>query len=458
MVDTPKYKSNFVRGLEENNNRILTYVTIFFTFAFLGCLIAFWIYEHRGSRCVFGPSCCYTQLKNFTKANNLAEVVLHQRDNDTGWGAENDTPEIITLDASMLNGSQNTYTFYAHLYPGLNTTGGPSYPNIPESNSGFCIGTSGVSLYFDYYTNGTGASWKYASNLFYYGVDQYITSGNFSGYFAELTPPSNKTIIYVTNAASGNDGNHIVASSLSKDKGFFQNLTSQTNLEISHKSFAALKKNDQDGSGYNPFMDFKKARQIVNNTGTGKLFTPICIEPSSKNLPSCRIPRTSRGYPIVDSSGNITYSQNCSYNNFPGRTGGNEQAIEQLIPDKSYVGKQLVNCGALSGDGSDCKNAGCGPTGCTGNDKQAKVTLKVGASPFNATNPNLGTNQFNNAYLAANIFCGQGPSNNPQPMYDPADKDARETGSSLIRGRVQTSTVPNATKNNNTGVFTLGFK
>ena len=24
MVDTPKYKSNFVRGLEENNNRIIT--------------------------------------------------------------------------------------------------------------------------------------------------------------------------------------------------------------------------------------------------------------------------------------------------------------------------------------------------------------------------------------------------------------------------------------------------
>lgn len=456
MVDTPKYKSNFVRGLEENNNRILTYVTIFFTFAFLGCLIAFWIYEHRGSRCVFGPSCCYTQLQNFTKANNLAEVVLHQRDNDTGWGAENDTPEIITLDASMLSG-QNTYTFYAHLYPGLNTTGGPSYPNIPESNSGFCIGTSGVSLYFDYYTNETGASWKYASNLFYYGVDQYITSGNFEGYFAELTPPSNKTIIYVTNAASGNDGNHIVASSLSKDKGFFQNLTSQTNLEISHKSFAALKKNDQDGTGYNPFMDFKKSRQMVNNTGTGKLFTPMCIEPSSKNLPSCRIPRTSKGYPIVDKKNKVIgHSQNCSYNNFPGQTAGNDQAIEQLIPDKSYAGKQFAKCKALTGDGTDCGNAGCTPIGCTGGDKQSGVTLKVGSVRFRNT-PNSGTSQFNNAYLGANIFCGRGTVNNPQTMYEPTETDAQSASSDFIRGRVQGSSVPNAFKALN-GVYRLGFK
>ena len=76
MSDMQKIKSNFVRGLEENNNRILTYVTIFFTFAFLGCLLAFWVYEHRSNRCVFGPSCCYTDMYNYSKNEQIEEAIL----------------------------------------------------------------------------------------------------------------------------------------------------------------------------------------------------------------------------------------------------------------------------------------------------------------------------------------------------------------------------------------------
>ena len=310
MVDTPKYKSNFVRGLEENNNRILTYVTIFFTFAFLGCLLAFWIYKHRGSRCVFGPSCCYTQLHNTGSGYSPAEVVLQQRDSEKTWGAAPGSPEIIQLDASTLSGNGVKYTFYAHLYPGKNTTGGPSYPDIPESNSGFCIGTSGVSLYFDYYTSGSGGSgvsWDYAYNLFYYAVNQYTLEPHFLvNYFGQLLPPSNKIIKYVTNASSENDGGLKVTSSLSNNFSFFSNLTPRSNS--GYKSSIALKENNQDGKGYNPYMDFKKTRQIVDNTGTGKLFTPICIEPSSKNLSSCRLPRTSQGYPIIGPNNTITVS------------------------------------------------------------------------------------------------------------------------------------------------------
>ena len=456
MVDTPKYKSNFVRGLEENNNRILTYVTIFFTFAFLGCLIAFWIYEHRGSRCVFGPSCCYTNLQNSTTAVSQAHVFLYQRDNDTGWEAKNDTPEIITLDASNLNGNDNVYKFYAHLYPGQNTTGGPSYPNIPESNSGFCIGTSGVSLYFDYYTSETGASWKYAFNLFYHGVNQYINSDNFEGHFAELMPPSNKTIKYITNANSPNDGNNLVTSSLG-NAGFFQNLTKPNNLEIPYKSFAALKKPKQDPVVYNPFMDFKKSRQMVNNTG--KLFTPMCIEPSSKNLPSCRIPRTSKGYPLVDSKNKvIDHSQNCSYNNFPGpASSGTDPSIEQLIPNSTYVGKQLAVCTGTKPGGTEtkCGNAGCIGTGCTGGSTNSRVDLKIGRTNF--TDIRNGANSFSNAYLAANIFCGDGPVSDPKSMYSPVEPGGTSVGSVLIRNRVRGSSVPNVFPAFNT-LFGLGFK
>ena len=186
----------------------------------------------------------------------------------------------------------------------------------------------------------------------------------------------------------------------------------------------------------------------------------MCIEPSSKNLPSCRIPRTSKGYPLVDSKNKVIgHSQNCSYNNFPGQaSSGTDPSIEQLIPYRSYAGKQLAKCGALVGNGSDCKKAGCTPTGCSGGDKQSAVTLKVGASAFKDT-PNSGTNKFNNAYLGANIFCGQtGSTANPPTMYDPTEQDGQgqEASSELIRGRVQASTVPNAQVNN--GVYTLGFK
>ncbi len=447
MVDTENIKSNFVKGLEENNNRILTYVTIFFTFAFLGCLLAFWIYEHRGSRCVFGPACCHTDLVNTGLGNKVAEGILLQQGTSLNWhvGKNPTDPEIITFD-SVIAGSGDTYTFTADLYgTSIQTLGagaGVSFPHPDNSTSGYYINTKGVSLYFHEYLGGSEDFWSQSHKLISTGVCAFFDSANFkaSGAKASINSINSPSgIRYETTSSTINEGSNLITTSLTNPKtSFFSNFLKTSSSGTGIGGFVAVEESAKDGTGYNPFMDFLHTKRVVqasdNCSGDGATDCS-CVEPSSRNLPSCRAPYNKQlgGYAIIGSDGTITgHSKNCSHSYFSGNTKPAQEGsdvVQPLNDSNTSLGNKLAQAktnGVIKG-----------------------VTLNLGGKDFNIAN---GTGNFGNAFVSEAIFCGAGTKASPTKMYPLNDKN-EHVNSEDIGGAMKASIIPNADPK----TFRLGF-
>ena len=420
MSDMEKIKSNFVRGLEENNNRILTYVTIFFTFAFLGCLLAFWVYEYRSNRCVFGPSCCYTDMSNSSKTSSVNEAILKQVEAPPGkkrsWNVSSGNYERVTFGypeqpASTTGDKLSSFTL--DIYNAQKIATGISFPNIPESNSGFSfISEKGVSVYLDYYL--TDNRWVNSNQLVSHGVCEYLKDlENYQQFYAIVTPNSSGFNYISSQDTYG--GKPVSITTTLNSGGYFKGLTSITSKKIISV--------DTDNYNYNPFMDFLHSKRKVKDSN--KCTSGVschCIEPSSKNLPSCKNPYfEGRGYAYLTraNSDTVSYSTNCSHSYYPGyivdpskqNTAANQGYIEEAAPPESGLGKTLTtNCGNTSLDGEDC-----GPPG-SGN--KTSVNLKLGKTPFEKGDGNNFTSSYQNSYAPTNIFCGGGNQSNPKvPLY-----------------------------------------
>ena len=454
MVDTTNIKSNFVKGLEENNNRILSYVTIFFTFAFLGCLIAFWIYEHRSSRCVFGPACCHTELVNTGVGRKSAEVTLLQAGTSIKWGSGETFPEIITFETTNTENS-SVYSFNSHLYSGILTAGGTSFPRS-TSNSGYHLNTDGVSIYFgDYYTQ----NWSESHLLVTEGISVFIGSPYFKpSAFAQVVNISSGStgkgggITYYASPTTINDGTNNVRTTFSQTASFFSNFQkTRTGAGLAQR--AVVNSKTSDSSTYNPLTDFLRTKSMVeasnNCSGTG-LAQCRCIDPSSRNLPSCKGPYNKKkgGYGVLNAFNKISgYSLNCSHSYLRGvasnATAGaaaNGNAVEELIPQDTTQGQNLSKSWTPGDPG-------------TGN---SRVNINFAGQPFSgATGTNPGTDKISNPFVARGLFCAQNgtPGTGRQLMYKPTSTAVQ--GVCVIDG-IRNSNLPYAKKLAN-GSYQLGF-
>ncbi len=451
MSDMQKIKSNFVRGLEENNNRILTYVTIFFTFAFLGCLLAFWVYEYRSNRCVFGPSCCYTDLYNHSKDVNLEEAVLTQVTPRSSWGISsgNIGHERVTFPyLESPSSTTKSTSFTLDIYPGNKISDGISFPfNNPDTNSGFSIVSTGVSVYLDFYTGDSGKRWNYSHNLVFYGVSQFIDTQIREDFYAIVTPNNTKPggFNYITSsqAPDGAKSNLFIKSELS-DKPYFGKGSGT-------KRGIAIKSRGSDPYQYNPFMDFLHAKKKVKDSqgcSPGAGVSCHCIEPSSKNLPSCKNPYfEGKGYAYRTKTKpqEVKYSRNCSHSYYPGYlVDPSEQSnaaqslgfIEESAPPESALGKVLSKC-PNTDDGN--AGSGCGPDG------EGETNLSLGngtGSQFGSGNTAF-KQSYKHSYDPSALFCGGGNQTTNSALYTAATGATNPSDDSVATA-TRGSSFPNA--------------
>ena len=479
-------KSNFVKGLEEPNNRILTYVTIFFTFAFLGCLLAFWIYEHRGSRCVFGGSCCLTDLTNSAGAGHiLGQAVMSQRGTSNAWksaaihtGSLTPTdfkPEILTFTSS--SNSQSSTSFSVHLYNENKPTGkGTSFPTSTFSvSTGYVQRADGVSVYLYDYPTG----WGNASQLVNTAATAYVAGASglargVSAFFYYSKPVNKATanVSYLTNPVTTNEGANTIKSSFKPSASFFSNFNSNNTPNATDASIMYVLSKSEDPVGYNPMSDFFHTKRVVRASGkscNGKRACG-CTEPSSKNLPSCRglYDANLKKYPIftynfkkntlVNPAG---YSTNCSHSYNPyTQSPVNPNSFQEIVPRGSALGNKLSNPTPQT-DGA----ASLGP----GVVKDGDVNFKLGKSPFKAgaqngikvSNPSATTTQvgYDGAYVPQAVFCGQGDektSEENRVLFTAKPGQRVSPTNSQIQARIRSSKFPNA-KNGEGTIRILGF-
>ena len=481
MVYDPKteIKSNFVKGLEEPNNRILTYVTIFFTFAFLGCLLAFWIYEHRGSRCVFGGSCCLTDLTNSGgPAHILGQAVMSQRGTSNAWksaaihtGSLTPTdfkPEILTFTSS--SNSQSSTSFSVHLYNENKPTGkGTSFPISTSSvSTGYVQRADGVSVYLYDYPTG----WGNASQLVNTAATAYVagkTLGLARGvsaffYYSKPVNKATANVSYLTNPVTTNDGPNTITTSFKPENSFFSNFNLNNSGAADGGGIMYILSKSQDNVSYNPMSDFFHTKRVVRASGkscNGKRACG-CTEPSSKNLPSCRglYDANKKQYPIVTydfnnntlASINNEYSTNCSHSYNPyTQSPVNPNSFQEIVPQGSALGNKLSNADSH------------------GTVKNGDVTFKLGKSPFKAgvqngikvSNPSATTTQvgYDGAYVPQAVFCGNGDSSTPEEkrvLFTAPPGQKVSPTNSQIQTRIRSSKFPNA-KNGEGTIRILGF-
>ena len=480
MVYDPKteIKSNFVKGLEEPNNRILTYVTIFFTFAFLGCLLAFWIYEHRGSRCVFGGSCCLTDLTNSAGAGHaLGQAVMSQRGAGTSasWtGAASTNPEILTFTSS--SNSQSSTSFSVELYNEIKPTGkGTSFPKSkPPASTGYVQRADGVSVYLYQYQ----AGWGNAYQLVSAAATAYVAGASgrargVSAFFYPSNPVKGGTgnVSYLTNPVTTNDGPNTITTSFKPENSFFSNFNLNNSGTADGGGIMYVLSKSQDNVSYNPMSDFFHTKRVVRASGkncTGK--RPCgCTEPSSKNLPSCRglYDANRQQYPIVtydfknNTLGGITgYSTNCSHAYNPyNTTRVNTNNFQEIVPQGSALGKKLSNADSTGGIPSP------------GVVKDGDVNFKLGKTPFksgeNAQNgiqitPQGGGKtkiEYGGAYVPQAVFCGNGDKTTPEVsrvLFTAPKGQKVSPTNKQIQTRIRNSKFPNA-KNGEGDIRILGF-
>jgi len=423
-------KSNFVRGLSNSTNKLLTYLTIFFMFIFIGLILAFWVFEQRANRCVFGPSCCYTNLKNGSIQTTYEEVSLTQNKEKTSSPL---SPEIVTFD--YIDYDNETESFTLDIYQSSTPPG--DIENFPQgtTDSGFCIYSAGVSVYLKYYYDTTG-EWENSNQLVYHGVSEYLNTSSFTNNgFAEISPIS-EGFNYLTNR-TGNNGTLTVKTNDTTNASYFSQFIGTTK-SIDIKSISS------DSYSYNPFIDFIHAKQNVINSKncTDKGVCCLCIEPSSKNLPSCKNPYVhGLGYAFNKSGGGVGYSQNCSHSYYPGYvkpSDSNKQGVDNNIATNIPRGTTA----AANIQNSDLPN----PSGVTLNFKGQTADEAYTGSPSTKE-----TSRY--PFYPESLFCGGGTKTNPsQQLYDTSLTDPTNTG---IATAVRTTAFPNATVNGNT--VQLGF-
>ena len=488
MVYDPKteIKSNFVKGLEEPNNRILTYVTIFFTFAFLGCLLAFWIYEHRGSRCVFGGSCCLTDLKNSAGAGHaLGQAVMSQRGAGTSssWtgaavhtGSATPTdfnPEILRFTSS--SNSQSSTSFSVELYNEDKPTGGISFPNTDKSPTGYHLRDNGVSVYLYKYQPGWGNAFQLvsAAAVAYVAGKTLGLARGVSAFFYSSKPVTKGgtgNVSYLTNPVTTNNGPNTITTSFKPENSFFSNFTLNETDSGGKKGIMYVISKSQDNVSYNPMSDFLHTKRVVRASGkncTGD--RPCgCTEPSSKNLPSCRglYDANRQQYPIVtydfknNTLGGITgYSTNCSHAYNPyNHSSDNQSHFQEIVPNGSALGKKLSNADPKGGVPSP------------GVVSDGDVNFKLGKTPFKQnTQPGIDITPqgggktkiaYGGAYVPQAVFCGNGDKTTPEVsrvLFTAPKGQKVSPTNKQIQTRIRNSKFPNA-KNGEGDIRILGFK
>lgn len=480
-----RQNSFFVEALNQGENRVKTYFTILFTLGFLGCLLAFWIFQYRNEKCVyFGKSCCLTDLKNtaiIPSKSLIYEAVgtgdnkgLALKKNPGDWNPPANGFERLTFPYSVRPGSKSEFT--VDLYNTFSTPG-----NFPGTSAGLSVGfcyittgtTPGISFYLASYKDATkGLCWSTSINT--------VTAG-LGIFYLNLQPDGNKFDFIISNSKVGM--NYIlpggqgtaapppIKSTLSPEKSYFQNGIPAGSGGCSWK----FKQPDiSKTTTHNPFIDFVSTNKLVEDQKSKGSTLRGCVDPSSLELPSCRNPLVDgKGYVVVNSilpqnslyfeetedATHNKYSRNCSHTYTPGNlyniytpSGG---GITSLIPSNSTIGQ-----GYAKDDDKECEQlVNSNKSNLDGSSKSCPQIRIKGESLVNVTGdkkvPGAGgvtvgqiDNLTQNPYFPELLFCGAasaaGSSANLGTMFT-YPTDSNSSGSDgEIPSNTQFSQAPNA--------------
>lgn len=419
-----KVQSNFVKGIQNGHNKILTYLTMIFMLAFLACLLAFWVYSYREAvcaNCIGGQTCCYTDLQNSSLDNPNLSIDLTQQGTSLAAGS---FPQKIIFDyASKSATSEN---FFLDIE---NTAFDPAqYTRYPSGHdSGFCMSDDGVSVNIKQYYDDS-SIWNESYLVIYEGVSAFmnrpstIAKGYFEvkqategiEYITTSTPEIPKPTISTENSLP----------SYFKQFGPNQKGAGQYILQIPTKKI--------DAATYNPLHNLLEAKDKVKNSNqcTDPGVCCQCVDPSSKNLPSCSNPyHHGLGYVAgVDSKNQtIIYSKNCSYtySRAHGTSHPNvTQNISQLASQGGGISKAFLT--ATTTPKTDFNTDG-------------GIASNFDGSSFPSDVP------ITNAFNSTKLFCGgnnEVTNSGPQYMYNTGFSNL--TKNSVIGLSVRASTFPNA--------------
>lgn len=427
--------------LSQGRNHLWFILTLICTIAFLGFLLGLMIFEYRNNHCVFsGPSACYTNLANTSQADELPQIELNQV-TEKPSGLTLGEHELLTF--QYIDNSSDGKSFFVDLhYKDFDAGHGITYPSNLALASGFCIKVSeGVSIYLKYYFDNT-PEWENSHNVVEYGITQYINT--ITDGFAYVQPIETNGFVYITSGI-GTHGTPSITSSR-EDSFYFQTFKE-------NKGSKQVLKPSSSPISYNPMHDFFEAKEKTKQSrGCNNSEKPcVCIDPSSKNLPSCKQNYIAgQGY-LIPNSSPLKYTTNCSHSYFPGETvpGGTDKQtnyVEQLVSAGSQLASSLqTKPSSTKSDGSDWPSSKGG-----GLPDPSQVPLKIGSKPFKSSDPDLSS--WTNSYDATNIFCGKGAPSNPETM-----NYSIKVGDPTVFVQMSGSSVPNTTVPAGGGKVKLGF-
>tara|TARA_R110001592_G_scaffold298774_3_gene569583 strand:- start:227 stop:1525 length:1299 start_codon:yes stop_codon:yes gene_type:complete len=388
--------------LSEGKNHLWFILTLICTIAFLGFLLGLMIFEYRNNHCVFsGPSACYTNLQNASVADELYQFTLEQvPEKPSGLTGET---EALTFEYATEDSTPGTF-FVDLIYSDFTEGQAIKYPSNLGTSSGFCVTPEkGVSIYLKYYYENT-LEWPNSHNVVEYGVCEYINT--IKDGFVFIEPIETDGFAYIVPKISSG-GLPSIITSLQGPSNYFQGFTTSSKKGIVPSN---------NSINYNPMHDFIEAKEKTKQSrGCKNPEKPcVCIDPSSKNLPSCKSNYIAGlGYLIPNattSEGKPMYTTNCSHTYFPGETvkgpkdtgGAKANYVEQLVASGSNLATSLQNkTGSANGS---IPSAG---------DFENKVPLKINGKKFGGSEE---LSKWTNSYISSNIFCGSGPSSSPDPM------------------------------------------
>ena len=424
--------------LSEGKNHLWFILTLICTIAFLGFLLGLMIFEYRNNHCVFsGPSACYTNLQNATLLGELDQFILDQvTEKPSGLSGET---EALTFPYVKGDSHSTLGTFFVDLiYSDFTEGQAIKYPSNLGTSSGFCVTPEkGVSIYLKYYYENT-LEWPNSHNVVEYGVSECINT--IEDAFIYMQPIETDGFVYTVPKPSSSK---VKITTSNGTSSYFQGFN-KTNILIPTKP-------ENNAVPYNPMHDFFEAKEKTKQSrGCKNPEKPcVCIDPSSKNLPSCKSNYIAgHGYLIPGSEtngGKAKYTTNCSHAYYPGETvpggtGGTEpNYVEQLVASGSQLATSFQS-GANTGGDSNAQN------GNMPNNKAVK--LNIGKESLNDKDS---ATKWTDSYRPANIFCGSGPSNNPNPM-----SLASTVGNPAVFTAMAGSCVPNVNIKAN-GKVLLGF-
>ena len=393
--------------LSEGKNHLWFILTLICTIAFLGFLLGLMIFEYRNNHCVFsGPSACYTNLQNATLLGELDQFILDQvTEKPSGLSGETEA-----LKFPYVKGDSDLENFFVDLiYSDFTEGQAIKYPSNLGTSSGFCVTPEkGVSIYLKYYYENT-TEWSNSHNVVEYGVCEFINT--IEDAFIYMQPIETDGFVYTVPKPSSSKVQ--ITTSLPGTSSYFQGFN-KTNILIPTAP-------ENNAVPYNPMHDFFEAKEKTKQSrGCKNPEKPcVCIDPSSKNLPSCKSNYIAgHGYLIPGSEANEgkpKYTTNCSHAYYPGETvaGGTGSKEPNYVEQLVAAGSQLATS-FQSGDTSSSGDPDYPPAKNGRLPNRKAVKLNLGSKALNdGTDP---ATKWTNSYRPGHIFCGSGSSSNPNQM------------------------------------------